>query len=307
VGLQTELNCRPPSHLTPLKTDGIFGPRTLDRVREFQTNSGLAADGIVGPLTLAALNGPGIDVPYRSGLDCGCSDAGAPSLGVLVQQQFASAALRGSPASTLGQARVASPVSFPARVLASIPGAPSPPRPLTPAQQATATAVYATSINFSRVFISDKTGLGNRPFTVTFLRGELMNMGTFTPATNDLIHELAHVWQSQHSSDATLFMRSSVAAQAKAVAANGAAAALHPSVVRHRDFPENFPFSSYAYRPGAVFTSYGAEQIANQVEHGEAPIVAHVRGATTGVDADNMTSLNSGASFDDRRAPGVIY
>jgi peptidoglycan hydrolase-like protein with peptidoglycan-binding domain len=156
AGLQTELNCRPPSRQTPLESDGTFGPRTLDRVREFQVDNGLAADGIVGPLTLAALDGPGIDVPNRSGLDCGCSDAGAPSLGLMMQQQFASAAMRGAPAPAFGQSRVASLVSFPARgpsVLASIPGVPSPLRPLTPAQKATA-AVYGTSIDFSRVFIS---------------------------------------------------------------------------------------------------------------------------------------------------------
>lgn len=36
--------------------DGIFGPSTEQAVREFQENSGLTSDGIVGPSTLAALN-----------------------------------------------------------------------------------------------------------------------------------------------------------------------------------------------------------------------------------------------------------
>lgn len=35
--------------------DGIFGPRTKSAVQEFQRSQGLVADGIVGPLTLAAL------------------------------------------------------------------------------------------------------------------------------------------------------------------------------------------------------------------------------------------------------------
>ena len=41
--------------LNPGRIDGAYGPATKAAVREFQRNSGLPADGIAGPRTLAAL------------------------------------------------------------------------------------------------------------------------------------------------------------------------------------------------------------------------------------------------------------
>lgn len=40
-----------------ISADGIFGPNTLNAIKNFQRSRGLAVDGIVGPNTLAALNG----------------------------------------------------------------------------------------------------------------------------------------------------------------------------------------------------------------------------------------------------------
>ncbi|MDP9072722.1 MAG: peptidoglycan-binding protein [Actinomycetota bacterium] len=41
--------------LTPSDIDGTFGPVTDKGVREFQAEQGLAVDGVIGPLTWAAL------------------------------------------------------------------------------------------------------------------------------------------------------------------------------------------------------------------------------------------------------------
>jgi peptidoglycan hydrolase-like protein with peptidoglycan-binding domain len=50
--LQTTLNM---SGAT-LKVDGVFGEHTAEAVKKFQTDHGLHVDGIVGPLTRAALS-----------------------------------------------------------------------------------------------------------------------------------------------------------------------------------------------------------------------------------------------------------
>jgi hypothetical protein len=42
----------------PLNVDGIFGPETAQRVRDFQRSKGLAVDGVVGPQTWTALGFP---------------------------------------------------------------------------------------------------------------------------------------------------------------------------------------------------------------------------------------------------------
>jgi peptidoglycan hydrolase-like protein with peptidoglycan-binding domain len=38
-----------------LKEDGIYGPKTLEAVRDFQTRHGLVVDGLVGKKTKALL------------------------------------------------------------------------------------------------------------------------------------------------------------------------------------------------------------------------------------------------------------
>jgi Putative peptidoglycan binding domain len=53
--LQTALNYHLPNAAPLLKGDGIFGPRTRERVLQFQNKHQLKADGIVGPKTHGAL------------------------------------------------------------------------------------------------------------------------------------------------------------------------------------------------------------------------------------------------------------
>jgi hypothetical protein len=186
-------------------------------------------------------------------------------------------------------------------------------RPLTPAQISTAKSVYGSSIDYSMVFLSLLTGASNRPFTAAVpmpgpipLVAWVLNVGTFTPANDVLIHELAHVWQSQHDTDKTRYMGASISCQGAVLAYNQAAAAADPSVKAHKDFPTDYPASAYSYKPGGSFFEYGVEQIAQQVEDGVASIRKHVASlAPHAVDPHNIASLLR-ISFADRRNPGVV-
>jgi peptidoglycan hydrolase-like protein with peptidoglycan-binding domain len=70
VEIQTDLNIigmpfmaygtDPPSRLPQLKIDGLYGPLTDRRVREFQRDRDLVSDGIVGPKTYRAIRNIGV-------------------------------------------------------------------------------------------------------------------------------------------------------------------------------------------------------------------------------------------------------
>jgi hypothetical protein len=167
--------------------------------------------------------------------------------------------------------------------------------PLTAAQKATASRVFGRSVNLERVFLSKFRGAENRPFTLAFaLPGVLslviglpsvyiINCGSFNPRSSVLIHELTHVWQSQHHTNPFQYVHNSLASQAQAVALNLSVGSSNP----------RFPFSPYAYIPGKAFSDYAAEQIAKQAEKGVAPIVAHIASVTSAPlpDTDNETGL----------------
>lgn len=315
VDLQAKLNERPPSELPALVVDGIFGSKTLARVKEFQAKNGLMVDGIVGPKTWEALLAPtpSIEIPPLSS-HCGNGDALNSTVGNTVKQLFAS--LRKP---TTRSASIAPGMRF-ANAPASTGGGAStrsdffessnsPIRMLTPAQVADAQAVYGNSIDFSRVFISNFSGLQSRPFTVAFPDHnqvvQIINCGTFSPSNATLIHELAHVWQSQHSADPKRFMQAAVDCQAAAVAANTAELFSDLSIRKHPDYPVNYPYSAYAYFPGMSLGQYGAEQMAQACELGEKKIRDYMRSVrANAVDPENEAALQY-RTCQDRRLPGV--
>lgn len=156
-------------------------------------------------------------------------------------------------------------------------------RGLDPVEETMARGVYGSSLIFGRIFLSNALGGGGRPFTLYvpspipgISGGTVINIGPSayaTPGSNPslLIHELAHSWQSQHHPNPAQYMANSIASQAAA----GVAGA-----------------SAYCYIPGKWFGSYGAEQTAQQVENGEAPIISHVASASPGgIDVANIASL----------------
>jgi hypothetical protein len=279
---------------------------------------------------------PGVgDDQTRTGVDCGTCDPANKGLVSMVAiafgQTLAGLGLTppGAPFNPFGPG-----IALP--VLSSFPKLPSLPtlptfRKLTPVEQATATGVFGTSIDFTTVFISDKAGAQNRAFTaaipvpaavaLAFGIGtgtvQVMNLGTkaAAPSRDLLIHELTHVWQSQHATDKTRFMANSLACQATAIAKNVAVVAALVSagdLVRANaissddDFPGFVPFSAYAHIRGNPFSTYAAEQIANQVEHGVAAIVSHVNSVAAGaIDADNDTALTNDTNCEDTRLPTV--
>lgn len=305
--LQSRLNFHPPTSLPFLVVDGMFGPKTFARVKEFQGNNALVVDGIVGPKTWAKL--PPFDdssTPGLTGCDCATCDPKNSEFVSLVAAHFTAS-------------RKSAPRTFamrgPARPMMAFSAAPStqsgPVRRLDDVQVSKAKAVYGDSIDFSSVFITDKAGLGNRPFTMAFKDTtevvQIINLGTFTPADRTLIHELAHVWQSQHHSDKFRFMVNAVDSQAGAVVANAAEVFSDPDVLLHKDHPVQFPTSAYAYSPGLSLDQYAAEQMANGIEKNETLLRNHVKSvAKNAVDTKNVTALKS-PQFADRRIAGVKF
>lgn len=318
--LQNLLNNRTPTRLLGLVVDSVFGAKTLARVREFQQQAGLPADGIVGPRTMAALKAsaqkPAPPQPGVRKQTCGNCLAGNLALVPNLMQSLVLALQSAAPTVTGRGLAARASAAPPSRELI---------RRLSAAQADRVRAVYGESIDLTTVFISNKAGLSNRPFTICIERKDaplslfpgvgpdvnavqVMNCGTFEPDDDTLIHEMAHVWQSQHHSNPKQYMKNCVDSQAQAVTLNALTGMQDPKVKRpEKDFPIQFPFSAYAYEPNMVFSAYGGEQVANAIELVDQIVRAHVRGVAKGaVDPDNEGSL-SHPKTSDRRKPRVRF
>jgi len=310
--LQMLLNQKP-SSLAALREDGIFGAKTSARVREFQTQNQLLADGIVGPKTWGKLlSGKGPSQPKRASILCGTGDSRNEARGQLVAKQLSGLV----PAQS---ATTATLVSFApterSSALASLLPVSSPIRMMDATQRALATSVFGPSLDFSRIFISTATGIGGLPFTIATtipplmpggLVVQIMNLGTFSPSSALLIHELSHVWQAQHHLNPFQFMVNSVASQAEATIANQAARLFDSTVASNPDFPLHFPFSAYAFKSGSAIATLGAEQFAQSNELSQPTVRAYVKSFSVATPAVEMMLGLAVPHIADRRATGVI-
>jgi hypothetical protein len=307
--LQAQLNMlrpQPPA----LAVDGIFGPKTHQRVLEFQRAKSLAVDGVVGPKTWAALTAPQ-PIPAETSRGPTCATGSEASLAFATRLRGAlMAAGAGGPAagSPVGDSALgfvggggisgnlsAAAVSLAGLILKPLIGS----RYEMPAR-----ARYAASLDYSRIYYTDIAGQSDRAFTVAApvsvvpsIPGlpsgghiQVINLGP-SPKPSTVIHELCHVWQSQHHSVPEQYMANCVACQKRAEATNTVLGKFDSTLAANRDFPSDYPYSAYGYVPGGKLADYGGEQVAQMVENGEAAIVAHVTSKPPGVDADNERSL----------------
>ncbi|MFZ0295699.1 MAG: peptidoglycan-binding domain-containing protein [Candidatus Sulfotelmatobacter sp.] len=302
--LQSRLNACPPSAMAPLSIDGIFWSKSQARVKEFQQANQLKTDGIVGPHTWGKLLEDPPD-PSDSALSCdpSCDNSNSIHLASLSEVALPAASVASGTVVASGSSAPSSLLGFTLPKLPSLPKIPSLPklRPYAGSpEEAIGKSIYGSSIDSSTVYLSDKTGIGNRAFTLavpgTVLTAaqQIMNVGPPSPGPfyhDTIVHELAHVWQSQHATSPTQYMVNAVESQGLAEAAN--------RLLKVKSF------SAYGYRPGKKFSEYAAEQIAEQCENGETAIIAHMVAIAPGkVDPDNDVGLST-ARLEDTSLPGV--
>ena len=308
---QAQLNLGP-SQLPPLSLDSIFGAKTKARTIEFQKASGLTADGIIGPKTWAALLKLSAQVQPVAFRPCGNSDEGNQGRSLTFASAIKGGAIQTTRSAVGGGKVTANAMTIGGVSVVALNDTP---------HKAVAQRVYLDSIHYDRVFFSTALGLQDRPFTVATMAPpftiaslpfggfiQIINGGP-NPSRDTIIHEMGHVWQSQHHIHGGAYLVNCIRCQAAALEANLAIGAVDPSVTNRKkfDWPGNYPISAYGYRPGAAFESYGGEQIAEQIEKGENAILARIVSVPAGLtDGANVRSLlPTHIRTEDLRASGV--
>ena len=137
-------------------------------------------------------------------------------------------------------------------------------RHLYPGEIALARPVFKDSLPWQRIQVSSDIGVGGRPYTMgrTIKAGSeyYKGMHWVTGGSKVLVHELTHVWQSEHRGHRAAYIIDAVGAQMM------------------------YGQSAYAYKPGLDWDEYNAEQQASIVEdwygHGQTtsdPLYGYVR------------------------------
>ena len=140
-------------------------------------------------------------------------------------------------------------------------------RSLTQGEKDLAKTVFKNKVSFDNVYIGNRTGIGNAPWTeyeyIDEIVGDrfILHMGPtgYTNAASDaligkkkarnvFIHELVHVWQGQHSLLSGSYQLSSAMSQLWAIITTGGRQ------------------EAYKYKPGQDWDSYNVEQQAKIVE-----------------------------------------
>ncbi|MBN9669438.1 hypothetical protein [Roseibium aggregatum] len=175
-------------------------------------------------------------------------------------------------------------------------------RPLNARELEDARKVFGKSIDYARVLVSDQLGVGDRawcelayyePEVQTFgdrvkVPFNILNAGKRNKKTGELwdqyprqlLHELTHVWQSQHAFDPHAYFKNSMKNQSFAV------------ILGFQEGNVDL-FSAYEFVPGKKLSEYNAEQVARGVgTHRDTTLINHIRSVQRNFsDAQNEKSL----------------